>query len=367
MKRSVQQPIEHGNSQKLAPSAFSRKLLAWYDRHRRVMPWRAVRGESPDPYCVWLSEIMLQQTTVATVGPYFQKFVARWPTIQALAKAKLEDVLSLWAGLGYYRRARALHEAARIVVRDHHGLFPDTEEKLSTLPGCGPYTAAAITSIAFGRPANVVDGNVERVMARLYAVTTPLPKAKPALRSLALKLVPDARPGDYAQALMDLGATVCTPRKPICAACPLAAACEAHAKGMEERLPRRARKKPKPLRRAMAFYVTNGNGSVLLRRRPAKGLLPGMMEVPSSTWREGPLPAMREARKEAPVKARWRLLPGTIRHVFSHFDLEMVVAVATSSQTAGYRWAKLSALDREALPSVMHKVIRHARIMEHKG
>lgn len=366
MKRSVQQTEEHGNRPRVDPQAFRRRLLAWYDRHRRVMPWRAEKGQQPNPYHVWLSEIMLQQTTVATVGPYFMKFVRRWPTVQALARAKPDDVRKLWAGLGYYRRARSLHEAARVIVQQDDGRFPDTEAALRMLPGCGPYTAAAVAAIAFGRAANVVDGNVERVMARLHAEKTPLPQAKQILRDLAARFVTGTRAGDYAQALMDLGATVCTPRNPSCASCPVESFCAARAQGIAESLPRRAEKKPRPVRRAMAFYVTDGNGAVLLRRRPAKGLLAGMMEIPSSDWRKGPLPSLRRVQEDAPVKADWQLLPGTIRHVFSHFDLEMVVAVATSSGAAGHRWVRLPALSREALPSVMHKIIRHVQTHNRK-
>lgn len=335
------------------------KLLRWYDKNRRVLPWRALPGKKPDPYQVWLSEMMLQQTTVTAVGPYFRKFLARWPTVQALAKAKQDDVMRLWAGLGYYRRARFLHEAARVVCRDYKGSFPVTEKELRSLPGCGPYTAAAIAAIAFDRRANVVDGNVERVMARLFAVKTPLPKARQKLRALAEKLLPSERYGDYAQALMDLGAMICTPRNPKCGLCPLAGACVANAKGIAEGLPRRRPSKTKPVRRAIAFYLTNGRGAVLLRKRPAKGLLAGMMEVPSSEWRAGPMPELSGVRLEAPAKVRWRLLPGTIRHAFSHFDLELKVAVATSLGSCAGKWVMPSGLDREALPSVMRKIVEY--------
>jgi len=302
---------------------------------------------------------MLQQTTVAAVGPYFRKFITRWPTIQALGKSKLDDVMQMWAGLGYYRRASALHECAGRVCRDYGGHFPSDEAELLKLPGLGPYTAAAISSIAFDQRANVVDGNVERVMARLFAVKTPLPSAKKKLRELAATLLPQGRYGDYAQALMDLGATICTPRRPKCGLCPWADVCRANARGIAEKLPRRKRAKTKPLRRAIAFFLTDGK-AVLLRRRPDKGLLAGMMEIPSSEWRENPMPSLAEARSEAPVKARWKLMPGLVRHTFTHFDLELTVAIAASSRLRGEKWVSFSRLDREALPSIMRKIVRHA-------
>ncbi len=345
-------------------SQISRKILAWYDRHRRELPWRPLHGESPNPYHVWLSEIMLQQTTVAAVTPYFEKFVKRWPNVKALAKAKREDVLKMWAGLGYYRRAHALHEAAKVVYHDYKGEFPSCEEELRKLPGCGPYTTAAITAIAFDRPANVVDGNVERVMARLYAVTLPLDKAKPELRRLAAALLPRNRYGDYAQALMDLGATVCVPRKPRCALCPLANECRAEKKGMAEDLPRRAAFKDKPTRYGFAFFLKNKKGEVFVRQRPSGGLLGGMTEIPSSSWREGAIPTLDSATCEAPLRAQWKLLPGAVRHVFSHFSLEMYVAIATSSARCDGRWIAPARLNEEALPSVMRKVIRHAMKQE---
>ena len=340
------------------------KLLVWYDKNRRVLPWRALRGVKPDPYQVWLSEIMLQQTTVAAVGPYFRKFVTRWPTVQALAKTKLDDVMRLWAGLGYYRRARALHETAQIICREFGGAFPATECELRALPGCGPYTAAAIAAIAFDQRANVVDGNIERIMARFFAVKTPMPTARPKLRILAGTLLPEAHYGDYAQALMDLGAMICTPRNPKCGLCPWAAVCVGREKGIMETLPRRQRKKAKPVRRAIAFYLTNKQGAVLLRKRPAKGLLAGMMEIPASEWRVGPMPKLSSVRGQAPAKARWKLLPGTIRHTFSHFNLELRAAVATSSSPCAGRWVKPGRMKHEALPSVMSKIIVHAQKAE---
>lgn len=344
---------------------ISKPLLSWYDQYRRVLPWRAAAGTKPDPYHVWLSEIMLQQTTVVTVAPYFHKFLKRWPTVQVLAKAKRSDVLRLWAGLGYYRRAHALHEAAKVVCREFGGWFPSTEDELLTLPGIGPYTSAAIAAIAFDRRANVVDGNVERVMARLFAIQKPMPKAKAELKTLAAGLVPAKRCGDYAQALMDLGATVCAPRRPKCDLCPLSFACVARVKGIAEKLPLRERKKGKPVRCGVAFYVRNERGAVLLRRRPDGGLLGGMMEIPSGSWQEDVRISFKEAVQDAPLKTDWRVLPGKVRHAFTHFDLELSVAFATISvkghgRGAG-RWVLPDRLDREALPSVMRKIVRHVR------
>ena len=339
---------------------LSASLLAWYDRHRRDLPWRARPGEAVDPYRVWLSEIMLQQTTVAAVGPYFGQFLTRWPNVGSLARAELNDVLHAWQGLGYYARARNLHACARAIVE--RGGFPDAEAGLRDLPGIGAYTAAAIAAIAFGRQAAAVDGNAERVLARLYAVHTPLPAVKPRLRAYAAALVPADRPGDFAQALMDLGATTCTPKKPRCGLCPWRASCRAHARGIAEKLPRRAAKPPKPMRHGVAFWTVNEAGAVLLRRRPINGLLGGMMEVPSTLWRAKPW-AVKEAEKAAPLKARWRRLPGTVAHGFTHFDLELVILAATVRGRAAHDrlWVAPASLKDYALPSVMKKVIAWAR------
>lgn len=343
---------------KIAP-----ELLAWYDEHRRDLPWRAGPGERPDPYRVWLSEIMLQQTTVATVGPYFRRFLARWPTVEALAAADLDDVLHAWQGLGYYARARNLHKCAKAVAALPGARFPDTEEGLHALPGVGVYTAAAVAAIAFDRPATVVDGNVERVVARLGAVETPLPKAKPDLRTLAAELTPEKRPGDFAQAMMDLGATVCTPRSPQCGRCPLSEVCAAKAVGIAESLPRRAPKKAKPVRRGVAFWAVRGDGAVLLRRRAETGLLGGMMEVPSSPWREGHADN-GELLDHAPVPhADWRLLPGLVSHTFTHFHLELTVMAAQNiDDGVGVEgvWCAPASFGDYALPTVMKKVCRHA-------
>ncbi len=347
------------------PSPEPAALLAWYDRHRRVLPWRAPSGCRPDPYHVWLSEIMLQQTTVAAVGPYFRTFLARWPTVRDLAAADLDQVLQAWAGLGYYARARNLHACARAVCGHHDGRFPQDEAALRALPGVGEYTAAAVAAIAFDRPATIVDGNVERVIARVFAVTEPLPGGKPTLRALARTLTPVQRPGDYAQAIMDLGATVCTPRRPRCMLCPWAEACAGRRAGIAEDLPARVEKAERPTRRGVAFWATDAAGSVLLRRRPERGLLGGMMEVPSSPWREGPMPVLGEAVAAAPGQADWRLLPGLVRHTFTHFHLELTVAAgrlaALNADAAnGGLWVPVEALGDHALPTVMKKVARHA-------
>src|ERR1700704_4348090 len=270
-----------------APSARPALLLEWYDRHRRKLPWRPLAGERADPYSVWLSEIMLQQTGVKTVGPYFEKFLARWPDVNALGRASLDDVLRMWAGLGYYSRARNLHACAVAVRRDHGGVLPDTEEALRMLPGIGPYTAAAIAAIAFDRRTMPVDGNIERVVSRLFAVEEPLPQAKPLIQQLAATLLADSRAGDSAQALMDLGSSICTPKRPACALCPLNDDCAARMRGDQETFPHKAAKKTGALRRGAAFVVTRGD-DLLVRTRLEKGLLGGMTEVPGSDWLAGP-------------------------------------------------------------------------------
>jgi len=335
-------------------------ILAWYDRHRRSLPWRARPGKRADPYRVWLSEIMLQQTTVVTVGPYFRDFLARWPSVHDLANAELDAVLHAWQGLGYYARARNLHKCARAVSADHGGRFPDSEEDLLALPGIGSYTAAAIAAIAFGRRATVMDGNVERVMARLHAVETPLPAAKPELRKLAAALAPAERPGDYAQAVMDLGATVCTPRKPRCGACPWQDRCIARKLGIAEELPRKSPKAVRPRKHAVVFWLSRPDGSILLQRRPEEGMLGGLMEVPSTPWRAEPWTA-REAMKSAPAKAQWRSLDGVVRHGFTHFEIEMTVMAGRAlSRAPGGVWSQVDRLSDHALPTLMKKVVRHA-------
>lgn len=339
---------------------FSADILDWYDRHARALPWRAPPGKAADPYRVWLSEIMLQQTTVAAAAPYFLRFVERWPTVEALAAAPLDEVLTAWAGLGYYARARNLHRCAKSVAGDHGGRFPESEEDLRALPGIGAYTAAAIAAIAFGQPATVVDGNVERVVARLFALETPLPAAKPELRRLAATLTPDRRPGDYAQAMMDLGATICLPRKAKCMLCPVAGHCVAGTKGLADDLPRRAAKAERPTRRGVAFWMVDRDGRLLLRRRPERGLLGGMMELPSTEWRAAPW-TEAQAREAAPVSAPWSALPGIVRHTFTHFHLELELWAARVEPAAVLDgcWVVLDDLGEQALPSVMRKLVRH--------
>jgi A/G-specific adenine glycosylase len=350
-------------------------LLAWYDRHRRVLPWRAEPGERPDPYRVWLSEIMLQQTTVGAVGPYFQRFLDRFPTVEALAAAPQGEVLKLWAGLGYYARARNLHACAVAVAEKHGGRFPDTAAGLAELPGIGAYTAGAIAAIAFDRPAAAVDGNVERVIARLDAIETPLPAAKPIIRARVEALVPARRAGDFAQALMDLGAMICTPRRPACALCPWYASCLARARGEPERYPLKAAKAERPLRRGAAFVVTRPDGALLVRTRPAKGLLGGMTEVPTTAWRTDFCDEANAVPAETPALAdrdggllalAWRRLPGVVGHTFTHFPLELAVWRAeTPPEAEAPPPARFLAADEiagAAFPTLFRKVLAHAGI-----
>ena len=345
-----------------AANPTAQRLLAWYDRHRRDLPWRARPGEHADPYAVWLSEIMLQQTTVAAVADHYRRFLERWPTVAALADAPLDEVLHAWQGLGYYARARNLHKCARTVVAEHGGRFPGTEESLRRLPGIGAYTAAAIAAIAFDRPAVVVDGNVERVVARLFAIETPLPAARPELRRAAADISPAERPGDFAQAMMDLGATVCTPRRPRCMLCPLADLCTARHMGIAETLPRQAPKPERPLRRGVAFWIERPDGAILLRRRPQNGLLGGMMEVPSAGW-QGEETSPESLLAEAPLAAEWRALPGVVQHGFTHFRLELQLLAGRVPQATpapdGAVWVPVDRLQDHALPTVMKKVVAH--------
>jgi len=302
---------------------LNQNLLAWYDVHARAMPWRVgpaekTAGQRPDPYHVWLSEIMLQQTTVATVRSYFTKFVTLWPRVEDLAAAEDADVMAAWAGLGYYARARNLLKCARVVVADYDGSFPADHAALLGLPGIGPYTAGAISSIAFDLPYVVVDGNVERVMARMFDEHTPLPEAKSALTERAAMLTPKDRPGDYAQAVMDLGATICTPKNPACGICPWREACKARAAGTERELPKKTPKKPKPVRHGIVYLARRDDGAWLLETRPDKGLLGGMLGWPGSDWVEvsETLP-----KSEPPIAGDWQEIPGEVRHTFTHFHL----------------------------------------------
>jgi A/G-specific adenine glycosylase len=364
MKLAVRTEGRKRAAQRTSPRAAD--LLAWYDRHRRALPWRALPGERPDPYRVWLSEIMLQQTTVKAVAPYFARFIARWRDVRALAAAPLEDVLKLWAGLGYYARARNLHACAKAVVDLHAGRFPASEAELAALPGIGSYTAAAIAAIAFDAKAAAVDGNAERVVARLFAVEDELPAAKARIRRLAEGLLPADRAGDFAQALMDLGATLCTPKKPACALCPWTDDCAARRRGDPETFPVKAPKKEGRLRRGAAFVVVRADGAVLVRTRPPKGLLGGMTEVPTSEWTHDfdERDALAHAPRLARAKLKWRRIPGVVTHVFTHFPLALTVHVAeVRADTAaprGTRWSPRADLPGEALPNVMRKVLVHA-------
>lgn len=343
-----------------AMSVLAVRLLDWYARSRRHLPWRAMPGGRADPYRVWLSEIMLQQTTVAAVQPYFLRFLERWPDMRALAAAPLEDVLTQWAGLGYYARARNLHACAREVASRHGGRLPAEEAVLRGLPGIGPYTAAAIAAIAFGRKATPVDGNIERVVARLFAIEEALPAAKALIRSHAEAITPEEGAGDFAQAMMDLGATICLPRAPLCERCPLAGVCAGRARGIAAALPRKAAKKERPRRHGVAFVLRRADGAILLRRRAPEGLLGGMTEVPSTEWRTEPW-GLAEAIRHAPAPADWRALAEPVEHTFTHFLLSLAVLTADGEALqTGIFWRRPEELAGEALPSVMRKICRLA-------
>ncbi|MBW8640124.1 A/G-specific adenine glycosylase [Hoeflea sp. WL0058] len=346
-------------------TAHAETLLNWYDKHHRSLPWRVSpqdrnRGERPDPYRIWLSEIMLQQTTVQAVKPYFADFLKRWPTISELAAASEEDVLKAWAGLGYYSRARNLKKCADTIMRDHGGRFPQTTEALKNLPGIGDYTAAAIAAIAFDSHAAVVDGNIERVISRLNAIDTPLPAAKTEIKAIVHDMTPEERPGDFAQALMDLGARLCTPKRPACALCPFNSDCEALASSDPELYPVKPAKKAKPVRRGAAFVAVDSAGAILLRRRPDSGLLAGMSEVPTTDWtarRDG-----ATGPQAAPFSADWQA-KGSIKHVFTHFELRLDVYradVKANPPLESAWWSPPGEIDGEALPTVMKKAIAAA-------
>ena len=332
-------------------------ILEWYDRHARMMPWRVppeerCKGVMPDAYKVWLSEIMLQQTTVAAVKSYFDYFVRRWPTVMDLAAAEDGDVMGAWAGLGYYARARNLLKCARVVTQDHKGLFPDNYPQLLKLPGIGPYTAAALSAIAFDRSETVVDGNVERVMARLFDVHNPLPDAKSELTELAARLTPQNRPGDYAQAVMDLGATICAPRNPACEICPWNRSCLGRINGTASKLPKKRLKRQKPTRYGIVYYVEREDGAVLLERRPEKGLLGGMLGFPGSAWED-------IAKDAPPIQTAWHTLSEEVRHTFTHFHLRLVIRRARVPpyvvSTLGTFVSKKE-FSSSNLPTVMRKV-----------
>ena len=334
-------------------------LLAWYDAHARALPWRSRPGTpAPDPYRVWLSEVMLQQTTVAAVGPYFEKFTRTWPTVHDLAAADDAAVMAAWAGLGYYARARNLLACARAVSA--LGAFPDSEDGLRALPGLGAYTAAAVAAIAFGRHAVVVDANVERVVARLFAIDVPLPAARPAIRAATVTITPTACAGDFAQAMMDLGAIVCRPKAPDCSACPLKTNCLGRKGGDAARFPVRPPKKSRPTRYGTLFWLVREDGAVSVRRRPEKGLLGGMMEFPSTPWSELRLGPSVVA-DHAPVNADWLPLDGTVEHVFTHFRLVLEICTASVEKTCpdNMQWCRPSDFDGLALPTLMKKVARY--------
>lgn len=334
-------------------------LLGWFDRHRRVMPWRAAKGRRPNPYHVWLSEIMLQQTTVVTVGPYFMKFTDLWPTVYDLAAAELDDVLAAWAGLGYYARARNLHKCAKAVVEQFDGVFPADEAALLTLPGIGPYTAAAIASIAFDQPAVAVDGNVERVVSRFFGIEEPLPLSKPAIKADAADLaLGNERPGDFTQAFMELGATVCTPRKPKCGLCPWQKNCRARKAGNAEELPRKMPKQAKPKRFGKVYWIRNAKGAVMIQKRVDKGLYQGLYQLPTTDW-VGSKQQVAGLLPPLPLKAA-KSRKITVRHSFTHFDLELEIwearaAVAATKTLAESRWIKPDMRDDFALPTLMTK------------
>lgn len=340
-------------------------LLQWYDRHHRILPWRitpeqSAKGIKADPYKVWMSEVMLQQTTVEAVKAYFLKFTEKWPTVEKLAAAQDDDIMRAWAGLGYYSRARNLKKCADLIVANHAGHFPQTVTELKKLPGIGDYTSAAIAAIAFNHPEAVVDGNVERVISRLYAVTTALPQAKPLIHELTGAITPEDRPGDFAQAMMDLGATICTPKRPTCSLCPLNDNCLALKAHDPEHFPVKAPKKERPIRLGSSFVAQAADGSILLRKRTEKGLLQNMVEVPGSVWNSR-IDGSTDL-SAAPFHANWRDA-GSITHIFTHFELHLTVYHTTDAdkrQVNNGWWSTPEFLSKEALPTLMKKVIAQA-------
>ena len=340
---------------------IARSLLAYYDRHARVLPWRMEPGslDRPDPYRVWLSEIMLQQTTVAAVIPYFEKFIGRWPTIAALAASDESEIMAAWAGLGYYARARNLVACARVVAHVHDGHFPDTEDTLRTLPGVGAYTAAAIAAIAFGQRAVAIDSNVERVVSRLFAIADPLPRGRGRIRVAADAITPDARAGDFAQAMMDLGSGICTPRAPQCLICPLCDACAAHATGQAEALPVKAPKREKPHRSGRIWWLERDDGHVWIERRDDRRMLGGMPGLPGTAW---DLKDHADNGALRPMDGNWVPLDRSVEHVFTHFRLTLGVdrmSVPTGIDPAGPgRWWPIDRIEEAGLPTLYAKVVR---------
>ncbi len=342
--------------------AMRTALLAWYKREGRTLPWRIrpedrAGGVVADPYKIWLSEIMCQQTTTTAAGEYWHKFLRAWPTVQDLAAAPRDAILTAWAGLGYYARARNLHKCAGMVCADYGGVFPDNEAELLKLPGIGPYSAAAIASICYNEATNVVDGNVERVISRIFRVQTPMPKAKPEIRGLAAGLADPKHPGDYAQALMDLGAHICKPKNPKCSDCPWQGACGAYKSGTMADYPKRKAKTARPVRYGAVFYIED-SGHIWLRQRPDKGLLGGMMELPGTDWTDAK-PDIDTWLAKAPIKRNWQQVEGEVKHVFTHFTLYLTVFKAQASADNFEINANLAKLDDFALPSLMHKAINH--------
>lgn len=338
---------------------LQKSLLDWFSKHQRVMPWRAVKGRLPNPYHVWLSEIMLQQTTVVTVGPYFMKFVKKWPTVKHLARADLDEVLAAWAGLGYYARARNLHKCAVMVAEKLDGRFPDTVDGLLELPGIGPYTAAAIASIAFNRPAVAVDGNVERVVSRFFAIEEPLPLSKEEIKAKAAQLAEgNPAPGDFTQAFMELGATVCTPRKPKCPSCPWNKSCAARAQGIAEELPRKLAKKAKPVRYGRVYWIVNGKGEFLIHKRAGQGLYEGMYQLPTTDWLADKKAA---GALSHPVEDKGlERLGAEVRHSLTHFDLVLEIWQGKNTKKGTLDSALFicpESLDNYGLPTLMKKAI----------
>ncbi|MFM9974593.1 MAG: A/G-specific adenine glycosylase [Beijerinckiaceae bacterium] len=365
--------VAHSNSlsqpQPASGQGKAESLLAWYDCHARILPWRVSpslgqQGKTADPYRVWLSEVMLQQTNVQAVKPYFEAFTLRWPSVDRLAAAPAEEIMKMWAGLGYYSRARNLHACSKEIISRFGGLFPADEASLITLPGVGVYTAAAISAIAFGRRAVVVDGNVERVITRLHALDEPLPQARPQIRRMADQLTPAHRPGDFAQAMMDLGATLCTPRKPDCGLCPFQGVCAAQKIGTPEAYPRKIPKPAKITRFGVAFVALRKDGALLVRTRPPKGLLGGMTEIPGTDWTQQTI--TDEPLLASPLPAHWVMSGTTVRHVFTHFPLELrVYAALIPTETPaplGMRWISANEIAGEAFPTLFRKVIEAACI-----
>ena len=340
------------------PEDLIAPLLQWYDKHARILPWRAVKGKKPDPYHVWLSEIMLQQTTVGAVKPYFEKFLDKWPTVQDLADAEQEEVLHEWAGLGYYARARNLYKCAQVVANDLDGIFPEAQKALQALPGIGDYTSAAVRTIAFNKPATVMDGNIERIMARYHALEQPLPKSKPILKSYAAELfeAERERPGDLAQALMDLGATVCIPKAPRCSLCPIAGGCQGRKKDIAADLPKKEKKKASPKKVGHVYWIENDEGDVLLHRRPQKGLLGGMVGLPTSNWVESADKIQHPDFVEDVVDSK-----RAVHHVFTHFALTLNLNTASAKNhliSDDYYWSFALKPENSGLPSLFQKALK---------